>query len=189
MLILINLDESSSSLSLSASPDKSLLLPIIVNDKRDDLIKSRIQDFKGGRQPPGRRLSIIWPIFPENYMKMKKFWARRGECVPCVPPDSSMVTFYKSELDTLETKLVRSVIDIVRYLQVASSSFPNRYTVLTAVNLPSEDNKTSDSMYEDNTVRIKFNSLLPIFGLRTVCLPKRSRKVHIISFDFLRTAL
>ena len=26
----------------------------------------------GGRQP------IIWPIFPENCMKMKKFWARGG---------------------------------------------------------------------------------------------------------------
>ena len=35
---------------------------------------------KGGRQP------IIWPNFPENYMKMMKFWTRGGARVPRVPP-------------------------------------------------------------------------------------------------------
>ena len=46
-----------------------------------DLEQWRIQDFPeegaltpkvGGRQP------IIWPIFPKNCMKMKKFWTRGG---------------------------------------------------------------------------------------------------------------
>ena len=36
-------------------------------------------NLKGGRQP------IIWPIFPENCMKMKKFWAG-GARVPRTPP-------------------------------------------------------------------------------------------------------
>ena len=31
--------------------------------------------FLRGRQPRGRQ-PIIWPIFPENCMKIKKFWAR-----------------------------------------------------------------------------------------------------------------
>ena len=34
----------------------------------------------GGRQP------IIWPIFPENCMKMKKFWARGRGARPSRPP-------------------------------------------------------------------------------------------------------
>ena len=41
----------------------------------------RIQDFpEGGRQP------IICPIFPENCMKIKKFWAQGGAGVPGAPP-------------------------------------------------------------------------------------------------------
>ena len=49
----------------------------------------RIQDFpeegaltpeEGGYQP------IIWSIFPENCMKMKKFWARGGDACPSRPP-------------------------------------------------------------------------------------------------------
>ena len=48
-----------------------------------------IQDFpeegaltqKGGRQP------IIWPFFPENCMKMKKFWARGGRASLAPPLD------------------------------------------------------------------------------------------------------
>ena len=40
----------------------------------------------GGRQlPGGGRQPIIWPIFPENCMKIKKFWARGGGRVPCNP--------------------------------------------------------------------------------------------------------
>ena len=34
----------------------------------------------GGRQP------IIWPIFPENYMKMKTFWARKWGASLLPPP-------------------------------------------------------------------------------------------------------
>ena len=47
----------------------------------------RIQDFpeEGVLTPKGGRQPIIWPIFPENCMKMKKFWAR-GARVPRAPP-------------------------------------------------------------------------------------------------------
>ena len=37
----------------------------------------------GGRQP------IIWPIFPKNCMKMKKFWARGGGASLAPPLRSS----------------------------------------------------------------------------------------------------
>ena len=37
----------------------------------------------GGANPRGGRQPIIWPIFPKNCMKMKKFWARGG---PLDPP-------------------------------------------------------------------------------------------------------
>ena len=41
----------------------------------------------GGANPKGGgREPIIWPIFPENCMKMKKFWARGGARVPHAPP-------------------------------------------------------------------------------------------------------
>ena len=50
----------------------------------------RIQDFlergansRGGRQP------IIWPIFPENCMKMKIFWVPGGARSSC-PLDPPM---------------------------------------------------------------------------------------------------
>ena len=48
-----------------------------------------IQDFpeEGALTPKGRGCQpIIWPIFPENCMKMKKFWARVGARVPRAPP-------------------------------------------------------------------------------------------------------
>ena len=46
-----------------------------------------IQDFpeEGALIPEGGRQPIIWPIFPENCMKMKKFWAG-GVCIPRAPP-------------------------------------------------------------------------------------------------------
>ena len=48
----------------------------------------RIQDFpeEGAPTPGGGHHPIIWPIFPENCMKMKKFWARGGRRVPRGPP-------------------------------------------------------------------------------------------------------
>ena len=48
----------------------------------------RIQDFpeEGALTPKGGRQPIIWSIFPENCMKMKKFWARGGARVPRAPP-------------------------------------------------------------------------------------------------------
>ena len=49
-------------------------------------VQWRIQDFpeevvtsKRGRQPTN------WPFFPENCMKMKKFWPGRGGRIPCAP--------------------------------------------------------------------------------------------------------
>ena len=44
----------------------------------------RIQDLPEGAPTPGRggRQPIIWPIFPENCMKIKKFWAGGGGRVP-----------------------------------------------------------------------------------------------------------
>ena len=39
-----------------------------------------------GANPKGERQPIIWPIFPENCMKMKKFWARGGGVRPSRPP-------------------------------------------------------------------------------------------------------
>ena len=50
-------------------------------------VQWRIQDFpqEGALTPKGGRQPIIWPIFSENCMKMKKFWARGGARVPCAP--------------------------------------------------------------------------------------------------------
>ena len=47
----------------------------------------QIQDFaeEGALTPEGGRQPIIWSIFPENCMKMKKFWAG-GASVPRAPP-------------------------------------------------------------------------------------------------------
>ena len=43
----------------------------------------QIQDFPEEEAPtPGGRQPIIWPIFPKNCMKMKKFWARSGGTHP-----------------------------------------------------------------------------------------------------------
>ena len=46
----------------------------------------RIQDFpEGVRQLlEGERQHTIWPFFPKNCMKMKKFWSRGRPRVPCV---------------------------------------------------------------------------------------------------------
>ena len=48
----------------------------------------RIQDFpeEGALTPKGGRQPIIWQIFPENCMKMKKFWARGGAQGTRAPP-------------------------------------------------------------------------------------------------------
>ena len=42
----------------------------------------------GDAKPKGGRKPIIWPIYPENCMKMKKFWARGGAhpLCPLDPP-------------------------------------------------------------------------------------------------------
>ena len=52
----------------------------------------------GGRQP------IIWPIFPENCMKMKKIWPRGGGARPLRPPlDPPLYPNYKSGKNLLAT--------------------------------------------------------------------------------------
>ena len=59
----------------------------------------RIQDFpeEGALIPEGGRQPIIWPIFPENCMKMKKFWARGGDARPSRPPlDPPLLWFMKN---------------------------------------------------------------------------------------------
>ena len=47
---------------------------------------SRISQRRGRQAQRGGRQPIIWPIFPENCMKMKKFRARGGVRVPRAPP-------------------------------------------------------------------------------------------------------
>ena len=42
---------------------------------------------RGAANPGGERQPIIWSIFPENCMKMKKFWA--GEGGPSLAPPRS----------------------------------------------------------------------------------------------------
>ena len=58
-------------------------VPLIFNG-----LQWRIQDFpeEGALTPEGGRQPIIWSIFPENCMKMKKFWARGGGTRPSRPP-------------------------------------------------------------------------------------------------------
>ena len=48
----------------------------------------RIKDFpeEGALTPKGGRQPIVWPIFPENCMKMKKFGARGGGRASLTPP-------------------------------------------------------------------------------------------------------
>ena len=59
----------------------------------------RIQDFpeEGGANPKGRggRQPIIWPIFPKNCMKMKKFWARGGGASLAPPLDPPLRMWVK----------------------------------------------------------------------------------------------
>ena len=40
----------------------------------------------GGANPKEGRQPILWPIFPENCMKMKKFWATGRVVRPSRPP-------------------------------------------------------------------------------------------------------
>ena len=53
----------------------------------------RIQDFpeEGALTPKGGHQPIIWPIFPENFMKMKRFWARGGRTSLAPPLDLPLV--------------------------------------------------------------------------------------------------
>ena len=78
-----------------------------------------IQDFpeegaltlKGGCQP------IIWPIFPKNCMKMKKFWARRGARFPHTPLRSA--TEFTYEQFSLRKPLVHElVVSIIKFVNL-----------------------------------------------------------------------
>ena len=41
------------------------------------------QRFTGGYSPKGWDVKLLlWPIFPKNYMKMKKMWTKRGDHIP-----------------------------------------------------------------------------------------------------------
>ena len=52
----------------------------------------------GGANPKGGRQPIIWSIFPENCMKMKKFWARGGGARPSRPPlDPPLQAYFVKE--------------------------------------------------------------------------------------------
>ena len=46
---------------------------------------------QGGANPGRGRQPIIWPIFPENYMEMKKFWTGGEGRVPRVPIDPPLL--------------------------------------------------------------------------------------------------
>ena len=51
----------------------------------------QIKDFQeGARTPEEGRQPTIWPIFPKNCMKMKKFWPRRGGARPWYPLDPTL---------------------------------------------------------------------------------------------------
>ena len=56
----------------------------------------RIQDFpeEGALTPKGGRQPIIWPIFSENCMKMKKFWAGGGARPSRPPLDPPLVSTF-----------------------------------------------------------------------------------------------
>ena len=56
----------------------------------------RIQDFpeEGALTPKGGRQPVIWPIFPENCMRMKKFWAGGGRASLAPPLDPPLETAY-----------------------------------------------------------------------------------------------
>ena len=61
----------------------------------------RIQDFQeeGALTPKGGRQPISWPIFSENCMKMKKFWARRGGRASLAPPlDPPLQVYFNNTL-------------------------------------------------------------------------------------------
>ena len=61
----------------------SLMLSLGVNRLLTEFTYQwRIQHFpeEGALTPKGERQPIIWSIFPENCMKMKKFWAGGGAC-------------------------------------------------------------------------------------------------------------
>ena len=53
----------------------------------------RIQDFpqEGTPSPEGGRQPIIWPIFPKNCMKMKKFRAGGTSLAPPLDPPLGLV--------------------------------------------------------------------------------------------------
>ena len=63
----------------------------------------RIQDFPEGGAPTsegGGRQPIIWPIFPKNCMKMKKFWPRGGRPLrPTLDPPLCILNFLHVEKD------------------------------------------------------------------------------------------
>ena len=55
---------------------------------------------KGGRQP------IIWSIFAENCMKMKKFWARGGARPSRPPLDPPLEHIVKSEVNSQPFQMI-----------------------------------------------------------------------------------
>ena len=69
----------------------------------------RIQDFpeEGALTPKGGHQSIIWPIFPENCMKMKKFWARGGGRASLALPLRSATDFDAKDLEISYSKKLK----------------------------------------------------------------------------------
>ena len=68
----------------------------------------------GGANPKGGRQPIIWPIFAENCMKMKKFWAGEGR-VPRAPLRSA-TALCPSRMSIKKTKrFIRFTFENVNY--------------------------------------------------------------------------
>ena len=66
-----------------------MFTPVHLGYHTHDCLQWRIQDFpEGGAPTPGRGQHTIWPIFPENCMKMKKIWP--GGARPLRPLRSAM---------------------------------------------------------------------------------------------------
>ena len=84
-------------------------------------IQWRIQDFPEGGAPTlgGGRQPIICLIFPENCMKMKKFWPRGGGARPWRPPLDPPLRQYFNKFDKFsKTKNGKNTLTKIRLFTV-----------------------------------------------------------------------
>ena len=67
---------------------------------------------EGGPNPKGMP-TIIWLIFPENYMKTKKFWARGGHASLAHPPLDPSLTLLEAVIDLNVRKMFTQKVSII----------------------------------------------------------------------------